>query len=155
MVPSWDIKKIVKKKYSVKSKDKKDWDIFTKQMGNISAKKSDLFNENVQINKVRKLDLHGFSLAEANKKVKIFIIESFDSGYKKLLVITGKGTRSKSSENPYLSAKLSTLKYAVPEYIKNDESLNKRIIRISEADLRDGGAGAIYIFLRNNKKFTK
>ena len=145
----------MKKKYSVTSKDKKDWDVFTKQMGNISAKESDFLKENVQINKVKKLDLHGSSLVEANERVKNFIIESFNSGYKKLLVITGKGLRSKSSGNPYLSETLSTLKYAVPEYIRNDESLNKKITRISEADLKDGGTGAIYIFLKNNKKFTK
>ena len=145
----------MKKKYSVTSKDKKDWDVFTKQMGNISAKESDFLKENVLINKVKKLDLHGTSLVEANERVKNFIIESFNSGYKKLLVITGKGLRSKSSGNPYLSETLSTLKYAVPEYIRNDESLNKKITRISEADLKDGGTGAIYIFLKNNKKFTK
>ena len=145
----------MKKKYSVTSKDKKDWDVFTKQMGNISAKESDFLKENVQINKVKKLDLHGSSLVEANERVKNFIIESFNSGYKKLLVITGKGLRSKSSGNPYLSETLSTLKYAVPEYIRNDESLNKKITKISEADLKDGGTGAIYIFLKNNKKFTE
>jgi len=145
----------VKKKYSVTSKDKKDWDVFTKQMGNISAKESDFLKENVLINKVKKLDLHGTSLVEANERVKNFIIESFNSGYKKLLVITGKGLRSKSSGNPYLSETLSTLKYAVPEYIRNDESLNKKITKISEADLKDGGTGAIYIFLKNNKKFTE
>ena len=145
----------MKKKYSVTSKDKKDWDVFTKQMGNISAKESDFLKENVQINKFKKLDLHGSSLVEANERVKNFIIESFNSGYKKLLVITGKGLRSKSSGNPYLSETLSTLKYAVPEYIRNDESLNKKITRISEADLKDGGTGAIYIFLKNNKKFTE
>ena len=145
----------MKKKYSVTSKDKKDWDVFTKQMGSISAKESDFLKENVQINKVKKLDLHGSSLVEANERVKNFIIESFNSGYKKLLVITGKGLRSKSSGNPYLSETLSTLKYAVPEYIRNDESLNKKITRISEADLKDGGTGAIYIFLKNNKKFTE
>ena len=145
----------MKKKYSVTSKDKKDWDVFTKQMGSISAKESDFLKENVQINKVKKLDLHGSSLVEANERVKNFIIESFNSGYKKLLVITGKGLRSKSSDNPYLSETLSTLKYAVPEYIRNDESLNKKITRISEADLKDGGTGAIYIFLKNNKKFTE
>ena len=145
----------MKKKYSVTSKDKKDWDVFTKHMGNISAKESDFLKENVQINKVKKLDLHGSSLAEANERVKNFIIESFNSGYKKLLVITGKGLRSKSSGNPYLSETLSTLKYAVPEYIRNDESLNKKIIRISEADLKEGGEGAIYIFLKNKKKFIK
>ena len=145
----------MKKKNSVTSKDKKDWDVFTKQMGNISAKESDFLKENVLINKVKKLDLHGSSLVEANERVKNFIIESFNSGYKKLLVITGKGLRSKSSGNPYLSETLSTLKYAVPEYIRNDESLNKKITRISEADLKDGGTGAIYIFLKNNKKFTE
>ena len=145
----------MKKKYSVTSKDKKDWDVFTKQMGNISAKESDFLKENVQINKVKKLDLHGSSLVEANERVKNFIIKSFNSGYKKLLVITGKGLRSKSSGNPYLSETLSTLKYAVPEYIRNDESLNKKITKISEADLKDGGTGAIYIFLKNNKKFTE
>ena len=145
----------MKKKYSVTSKDKKDWDVFTKQMGSISAKESDFLKENVQINKVKKLDLHGSSLVEANERVKNFIIQSFNSGYKKLLVITGKGLRSKSSGNPYLSETLSTLKYAVPEYIRNDESLNKKITRISEADLKDGGTGAIYIFLKNNKKFTE
>ena len=155
MVLSWDIKQIVKNKYSVTTKDKKEWDVFTKQMGNISAKESDFLKENVQINKFKKLDLHGSSLVEANKTVKNFIIQSFNSGYKKLLIVTGKGSRSKSFSNPYLSETLSVLKYAVPEYIKNDESLNKKITRISQADLKDGGEGAIYIFLKNNKKFTK
>ena len=145
----------MKKKYPVTSKDKKDWDVFTKQMGNISAKESDFLKENIQINKVKKLDLHGSSLVEANERVKNFIIESFNSGYKKILVITGKGLKSKSSGNPYLSETLSTLKYAVPEYIRNDESLNKKIIKISEADLKEGGEGAIYIFLKNKKKFIK
>ena len=142
----------MKKKHSATSKDKKDWDVFTKQMGKISDKESGLFNENIQINKVRKLDLHGCALQEANDKVKNFIIESFNAGYKKLIIITGKGLRSKTFDNPYLSAKLSTLKYSVPEYINNDESLSNRIIKISEASLKDGGAGAIYVFLRNNKK---
>ena len=145
----------MKKKYFTTSKDKKDWIAFTQHMGNISAKESDILKENIEINKVQKLDLHGSSLIEANKIVKKFIIKSFNSGYKKLLVVTGKGSRSKSFSNPYLSETLSILKYAVPEYIKNDESLNKKITRISQADLKDGGEGAIYIFLKKNKKFIE
>ena len=145
----------MKKKYSVTSKDKKDWDVFTKQMGNISAKESDFLKENVQINKVKKLDLHGSSLVEANERVKNFIIESFNSGYKKLLVVTGKGTRSKSHYNPYLSEKLSVLKYSVPEYIMSNENLSNKISRISKADLNDGGEGAIYIYLKNKNKFIE
>jgi len=145
----------VKKKHFVTPKDKKDWDVFTKQMGDISPKESDLLKENIEINKVKKLDLHGSSLIEANKIVKKFIIESFNNGYKKLLVVTGKGLRSKSYNNPYVSEKLNVLRYSVPEFIKNDENLNNKISRIAQADIKDGGEGAIYIFLKNNKQFIE
>ena len=143
----------MKKKHFVTPKDKKDWDVFTKQMGDISPKESDLLKENIEINKVKKLDLHGSSLIEANKIVKRFIIESFNNGYKKLLVVTGKGLRSKSYNNPYVSEKLNVLRYSIPEFIKNDENLNNKISRIAQADIKDGGEGAIYIFLKNNNKF--
>jgi len=141
----------MKKKIFISSKDKKDWLAFTKQMGSIKAKESDLLKENIKLNEVKKLDLHGFSLTEANKIVKNFIINSFNNGYKKLLIVTGKGLRSKSHENPYLSEKLSVLRYSVPEYIKNNENLANKINSISIADIKDGGEGAIYIFLKNNK----
>ncbi len=145
----------MKKKYSASSKDKKDWADFTKQVGNISVTEDDFLEENRQINKVRKLDLHGYSLDDANKVVKKFIIESFDKGYNKLLVVTGKGLRSKSYDNPYISENLSVLKNSVPEYIKNNENLNSIISKIIQADQQDGGEGAINIFLKNNKKFIK
>ena len=145
----------MKKKYVVSSKDKKDWIDFTKQIGNINLKESDFFQDGAEINKVRKLDLHGISLSESNKIVKKFVLESFDQGYKKLLIITGKGLRSKSYDNPYISEKFSVLRYAVPEFINNDESLNNKVRKISVADIKNGGEGAIYIFLKSNKKFTK
>ena len=145
----------MKKKYVVSSKDKKDWIDFTKQISNISLKEADFSQNNTEINKVRKLDLHGFSLSESNKIVKKFVVESFDQGYKKLLIVTGKGLRSKSYDNPYISEKFSVLRYAVPEFINNDESLNNKVRKISIADIKNGGEGAIYIFLKNNKKFTK
>ena len=145
----------MKKKYIASSKDKKDWLDFTKQIGNISPKENDLSQENREINKVLKLDLHGSSLIESNEMVKKFINECFNRGYKKLLIVTGRGLRSKSYDNPYVSEKLSVLKYSVPEFIKNDENLNNKISRISKAEIKDGGEGAIYIFLKNNKKITK
>ena len=143
----------MKKKYIVETKDKNDWISFTKKMGSITVKEVDSVQQNLKINKVPKLDLHGFSLSEANNEVKKFIIESFQDGYKKLLIITGKGLRSKSHNNPYLSEKLNVLKYSVPEYITNNENLINNISKISKASLKDGGEGAIYIFLKNNKKF--
>ena len=145
----------MKKKYVVSSKDKKDWIDFTKQISNISLKEADFLQNNTEINKVRKLDLHGFSLSKSNKIVKKFVVESFDQGYKKLLIVTGKGLRSKSYDNPYISEKFSVLRYAVPEFINNDESLNNKVRKISIADIKNGGEGAIYIFLKSNKKFTK
>ena len=145
----------MKKKHVVSSKDKKDWIDFTKQISNISPKEADFLQNSTEINKVRKLDLHGFSLSESNKIVKKFVVESFDQGYKKLLIVTGKGLRSKSYDNPYISEKFSVLRYAVPEFINNDESLNNKVRKISIADIKNGGEGAIYIFLKSNKKFTK
>ena len=151
MVSSGNFKQVVKKKYSVPVEEQKAWDDFANKIGDIFPKDDDVSKKNIN-NKVKKLDLHGCSLSEANKVVKKFIIESFDNGYKKLLIVTGKGLRSKSHNNPYLSEKLSVLKYSIPEYINSDENLNNKIIRISEADLKDGGKGAIYIFLKNKKK---
>ena len=145
----------MKKKYFASSKDKKDWTEFTNQMSNINVKESDFLEENQQKIKARKLDLHGYSLDDANKVIKKFIIESFNKRYNKLLVVTGKGLRSKSYDNPYISEKLSILRYAVPEFINNDESLNNKVRKISTADVKDGGEGAVYIFLKSNKKFTK
>ena len=141
----------MKKKYSASLKDKKDWTDFTKQMGNVSVKEDDFLEENQQKTKIRKLDLHGYSLDDANKVIKKFIIESFNKRYNKLLIVTGKGLRSKSYDNPYISKDLSVLKNSVPEYIKNDENLNSIINKITKADQKDGGEGAINIFLKNKK----
>ena len=98
------------------------------------------------------LDLHGYSLDDANKIVKKFIIESFNKNYKKILIVTGKGSRSKSFDNPYVSENLSVLKNSVPEYIKNEENLNSIISKVTQADRKEGGDGAISIFLRDKKK---
>jgi len=155
VVLSRDIKQIVKKKYFASHKDKKDWEAFTKQIVDIHPKEGDLLKQNIKLGKIKKLDLHGSSLNEANRKVKEFVNESFNQGYKKLLIITGKGLRSKVDENPYISEKLSVLKYSVPEFIKNEENLNKKVMKISTADKKHGGDGAIYIFLKNNKKIRE
>jgi len=145
----------VKKKYSVSQKDKKDWIDFTKKMENIFVKEDDFLQENQERNKIRRLDLHGYSLDDANKVVKKFITEAFDKNYRKLLIVTGKGSRSKSYDNPYISENLSVLKNSIPEYIKNDESLNSIINKVTQAERKDGGEGAINVYLKDNKKFTK
>ena len=143
----------MKKKYPVTPKDKKDWIAFTKRLENIYDKDTAFVKQNTTVNKIRKLDLHGLSLEDANKRVKKFIIKSFEDGYKKLLVITGKGLRSKAYKNPYLSERMNVSKHSVPEFIRNDEDLFDKISRMSKANPKDGGEGAFYISLKQQKKF--
>ena len=138
----------MKKKHIATTKDKKDWIAFTKQLKNVYDKDVDFIKQNTTVHKIKKLDLHGLSLNEANKIVKKFVIQSFEERYRKLLIITGKGLRSKMHKNPYLSEQMNVLKHSVPEFIKNDEDLLEKISSISAADLKDGGEGAFYIFLK-------
>ena len=145
----------MKKKFGITSKDKEDWKIFTQNLRNINPKEVDVVKQVLNIKKIPKLDLHGFTLDQANKEVEKFIIQSFNAGHKKLLIVTGKGLRSKSHDNPYASEKLSVLKYSVPEYIRNSKNLSNKINKISEANLKDGGEGAIYIFFKNEKKIKE
>jgi DNA-nicking Smr family endonuclease len=140
----------VKKKNVVTPEDKNDWVSFTKEMGDVKSKEDNFVKESLKINKAKKIDLHGFSLTEANTKVKKFIIESYNSGCAKLIVVTGKGLRSQSYKNPYMSKDLSILKNSIPEFIQNEESIKKKILRITQADENDGGEGALYIFLKKN-----
>ena len=138
----------MKKKHVVSQKDKNDWVSYAKKMDDVTSKENDHNINYTNLNKIRKLDLHGFSLQDANRKVKKFIIESYNYQYAKLLVVTGKGLRSKSYDNPYISEKMSILKYSVPEFIKSNNNLSSKIKKITEADLKDGGEGAFYIFLK-------
>ena len=142
----------MKKKYSATIKDKEDWSTFTKQIENVHDKDEDLTKQNFQVNKMRTLDLHGLSLDKANKSVKKFIIESFEHGYKKLLVITGKGSRSNNINNPYASRDLSILKYSVPEFIKSNQNLMNVIKKIDQTEVDDKESGAFNIYLKKLKE---
>ncbi|MBL6858139.1 MAG: Smr/MutS family protein [Pelagibacteraceae bacterium] len=135
----------------ISDKDKKDWEKFLKNEEKIPNK--DLISlKKIRHEKIKKIDLHGYSLQEANKSVESFIQKCFDNSVTKIIVITGKGLRSKNKENPYLSKDLSILKYSVPEFIENNSLLNKMIIEITDAKIEDGGSGAFYIYLKNKFK---
>ena len=92
--------------------------------------------------------MHGYSLEEANEKIKKLITNSFVEGVSKIVVVTGKGLHSNVEKDPYVSKDLSILKYSVPNFIKNNTELMKKIIEIKEADIEDGGSGAFYIFIK-------
>ena len=130
-------------------KDKKDWKNFISSRDKISNKDFKINKKNIKENTERIIDLHGFSLENANKIVEGFINNSYQEGIKKVIVVTGKGTRSKTANNPYLSRDLSILKHSVPEFIKSNSSLMNKIKQISEANIEDGGSGAFYIYFKN------
>ena len=138
----------------ITDKDKKDWENFLKNNEKI-PNKDFVVKKNIRQEKIKKIDLHGYTLEEANKEVEQFINRSCDENVTKIIVITGKGLRSKSVSNPYLSKDLSILKYSVPEFIESNRDLMKLIIEITDAKIEDGGSGAFYIYLKNKNKFKE
>jgi len=136
------------------NKDKQDWEYFLNNKEKIPNKDS-IHKKNIRYEKIKKIDLHGYTIEEANKAIEEFIQKSFDENVTKIIVITGKGLRSKNVENPYLSKDLSILKYSVPEFIENNKSLTRLIIETTDAKIEDGGSGAFYIHLKNKNKFKE
>jgi DNA-nicking Smr family endonuclease len=132
-------------------KDKQDWENFIKNKEKIPNKDL-VIKKNIRHEKIKKIDLHGYTIKEANKAVEQFIQKCFDENVTKIIVITGKGLRSKNVENPYLSKDLSILKYSVPEFIESNINLTKMIIETTDAKIEDGGGGAFYIYIKNKFK---
>ena len=135
------------KKKDPSQADKKTWEEYIKNPSDIYDKDQGA-SSSVQRRERYKFDLHGFTLDEANNKVKEIIEYCLKNKFKELLLITGKGIHSTSDEDAYISKNLGKLKYSVPEFIKTSE-LRKFIISINDAEKKDGGEGAIIIKLKN------
>ena len=151
-------KDVVKKKnlsekniIEISDKDKNIWENFLKNKEKL-PNKDFVEKRDIRHEKIKKIDLHGHTIEEANKVVEQFIQKCFDESVTKIIVITGKCLRSKNVENPYLSKDLSILKYSVPEFIESNMSLTKMIIETTDAKIEDGGSGAFYIYLKNKFK---
>ena len=133
----------------ISDRDKKDWQDF------VSSKRK-LYDKDQKKQKkiligTRTIDLHGYTLEKANHTIEAFINKSYLENVKKLIIVTGKGLHSQNEKNPYVSKDLSILKYSVPEFIKGNENLMKKIIEIKDAKDEDGGSGAFYIYLKKKK----
>ena len=130
----------------ISEKDKKDWE-------NFLSKKEKLPNKDINFTKEKKtkiknIDLHGYTLDEANKKIESFIKQSYIEKVNKLIVVTGKGLHSQNEKDPYVSKDLSILRYSVPHFIKNNNELMKIINDFDSATIEDGGSGAFYIYIK-------
>ena len=136
----------MKKKISLK--DKKDWLKFVESKEKVHDKESNVtksYNET----KKETIDLHGYSLIDANLKIKNFINNSYEKNIKEITIITGKGTRSKVEDNPYLSKDLSILKHSVPSFITSQLDLMSKIKNINLKDIEDSSKGSFTIYLKN------
>ena len=133
-------------KNNISDKDKKDWENFLKSDEKVSDKDHEIKRRYNHKKKI--IDLHGYTLEEANIAVEKLIIDCFENNISQVIIITGKGLHSDNRKNPFVSKELSILKNSVPEYIKNNLNLMKIIKEIREADIEDGGSGAFYVFLK-------
>ena len=133
----------------ISDKDKKDWENFLSKNEKLPNK--DLKRKKEKYFITKSIDLHGYTLEEANKSIQDFINKSYEEGINKLIVVTGKGLHSNNEKNPYVSKEFSILKYSVPEFIKKNMELLKKISEIKAANIEDGGDGAFYIYLKRKK----
>ena len=134
---------------NISDKDKQDWETFLSSSEKLSNK-DDKLKKKLFL-KIKSIDLHGYTLDQANKFIESFIIKSHKESINKLIVVTGKGLHSQNEKDPYVSKELSILKYSVPEFISKNKNLMNIIQEIKDASIEDGGEGAFYIFLKKNK----
>ena len=140
----------------ISDQDKKDWKKFldskekleNKDKSYSNSKKIDVFTE-------KTIDLHGYTLEEANKKIYKFIENSYLIGINKINIITGKGLRSKNLDDPYQSKNLSILKYSVPNFIKNNSDLMNKILKIDFDAVNSSSKGNFDITLKTKKNEIK
>jgi Uncharacterized protein conserved in bacteria len=135
-------------KNKILDKDKKDWEDFLNRKEKLPNK--DYKNKERFIPKTKSIDLHGYTLQEANIVIEEFINNSHKQKINKLIVVTGKGLHSNNENNPYISKNLSILKNSVPEFIKKNQNLMKKIVEFKDAEIKDGGSGAFYIYLKKS-----
>ena len=135
------------KKKNLSQNDKKIWEDYTKNPSDIYDKDLKTLNDN-QKSRFR-FDLHGFSLDDANKKVKEIVLYCIENNFKELLLITGKGIHSTNEKDAYVSKNFGKLRYSIPEFIQSNEDLRNSIISINEAEKIDGGEGAVLIKLKD------
>ena len=134
---------------NISDKAKKDWHKFINSTEKLPNK--DFKHQKNKNLKVRSIDLHGYTLDEANKTIEDFINKAFSENINKLIIVTGKGLHSENEKDPYVSKDLGILKYSVPEFIQKNENLMNIITEIKDAKIEDGGSGAFYIYLKKNK----
>ncbi len=136
-------------KNKISEKDKRDWENFITNKDKVENK-DNLSKQNTSFKDHMEIDLHGYSLEEANIKIFKFINDCYEKNIKSINVITGKGLRSKNIKDPYSSSDLGMLKNSVPDFIKNNPDLMSKIKSINFDEVASKNKGNFNIYLKNN-----
>ncbi len=137
-------------KNKLSDKDKKDWENFLNNNEKVEIKDNEQ-NKEFKMNLEKSIDLHGYTLDNANNKIYTFILDCFEKKVNKINIITGKGLRSKNTNDPYQSKDLSILKYSIPNFIKNNNELMEKILKIDEDAVESPSKGSFEIILKKNE----
>ena len=130
----------------ISEKDIKDWHEFIKKDEKLVNK--DNIQDETTTKRHVEIDLHGYTLEGANKKMTKYINECYENNISAINVITGKGLRSKNKQNPYSSTDLGILKHSVPNYIKNNTELMNKIKFVDFDEEDKNNKGSFNIFLK-------
>lgn len=96
-----------------------------------------------------RLDLHGMSREVAHEAVENFVLSSAARGLRHVIIITGKG-KSKSTSQDWLKKGQGVLKEQTPYWLSSPK-LRSVILKFMQAQPKDGGAGALYIYLKRKR----
>ena len=134
----------------ISDRDKEVWENFVKSKKKLEDKDLKLTNKKFSYTK-KTIDLHGYTLENANLEIEKFINLCFDEGVTKINIITGRGSRSNNKNNPYKSKDLSILKYSVPNFLKENKNLMKKILKMDLESVNNISMGSFEIILKKKK----
>lgn len=95
-----------------------------------------------------RIDLHGMTLDHAHPALTRFILSSQASGRRLVLVITGKG-KARDEGGP-IPVRFGVLRHQVPQWLSM-APLSQAVLQITPANIRHGGTGAYYVYLRKRR----
>ena len=134
----------------ISDKDKQDWQKFINSSDKLENKDQKIYSSPKKYIE-KTIDLHVYTLEDANQKMISYIEECYAKGVNKINVITGKGLRSKNLNDPYQSNNYSILKFSVPDFIKGSDHLMSKIISIDFEAVENPSVGNFDIFLKKKK----
>lgn len=99
-----------------------------------------------------RLDLHGHSRAQARDELMQFLQISFSQGKRCVIVITGKGRKTRAEDGGFLNPSGDgILRRSLPDWL-NEPQCRNMVLTWHKALPKHGGDGAFYVLLRRRKE---